>query len=158
MPLLILFILFLGIPLIEVYLFIVVGGAIGAGWTIALCIATAAVGAWLVRLQGLATVNRARLALAENRFPADAALDGICLVVAGFCLMTPGFFTDAMGFMLLIPTLRHVLLRWLLRHVDIVQTGARRTRDGTIEGDFEVVDEPGGKIGHHPDSRWRRDP
>jgi UPF0716 protein FxsA len=157
MPVLILFALFLGIPLIEVYLFIVVGGAIGAGWTIALCIATAAVGAWLVRLQGLATVNRARQALAENRFPADAALDGICLVVAGFCLMTPGFFTDAVGFLLLIPPFRRFLQKFVLRHVDIVQTGGVRRRDGTIEGDYEVVDEPVGTIGNNPDSRWRRD-
>ncbi len=158
MPLLILFILFLGIPLIEVYLFIVVGGAIGVGWTIALCIATAAVGAWLVRLQGLATVNRARQAMAQNEFPADAALDGICLVIAGFCLMTPGFFTDAIGFLLLVPPLRHALQRAFLRHVKVVHTEGRRQRDGTIDGDYEVVDEPTGAISHNPDSQWRREP
>jgi UPF0716 protein FxsA len=158
MPLLILFVLFLGIPLIEVYLFIVVGGAIGAGWTIALCIATAAIGAWLDRLQGLATVNRARQALAENRFPADVALDGICLVVAGFCLMTPGFFTDAVGFLLLVPPFRRFLQKFVLRHVQIVQTGGARRRDGTIDGDYEVVDEPVGALERNPDSRWRREP
>lgn len=158
MPLLILFILFLGIPLLEVYLFVVIGGAIGVGWTIALCLATAAIGAWLVRLQGLATVGRAREALAQNRFPAAAALDGICLVIAGFFLITPGFFTDAMGFLLLVPPLRHLLQRAALSHVEIVQAGGTRRRDGTIDGEYEVVEEPAGMIGRNTNSRWRRDP
>jgi len=158
MPVLILFILFLGIPLIEVYLFIVVGGLIGAGWTIALCLATAAVGAWLVRLQGMATVQRARQALSENRFPADAALDGICLVVAGFFLITPGFFTDTLGFLLLVPPVRHALQRWALRHVEVIHTGGRHARDGTIDGEYEVVDEPTAMLAHNPKSRWRREP
>jgi len=158
MPLLILFILFLGIPLLEVYLFVVIGGAIGVGWTIALCLATAGLGAWLVRLQGLATVGRAREALAQNRFPADAALDGICLVIAGFFLITPGFFTDTLGFLLLVPPLRRMVQRLALSNLDIVRTGGARRRDGTIEGEYDVVEEPAGMIGRNPNSRWRRDP
>ena len=156
MPLLILFVLFLGIPLIEVYLFILVGGAIGAGWTIALCLVTAGLGAWLVRLQGMATVNRARNALGENRFPAEEAFDGVCLVVAGFLLMTPGFFTDVIGFLLLVPPLRRFLQARLARHVEVAGMAAGRTRDGTIEGEYEVVDDIQGTIEHNPDSRWRR--
>ena len=148
MPLLILFVLFLGIPLIEVYLFIVVGGAIGAGWTIGLCLLTAGLGAWLVRLQGMATVNRARSALGENRFPAEEAFDGVCLVVAGF--------TDVIGFLLLGPPLRRFLQARLARHVEVAGMAAGRSRDGTIEGEYEVVDDIQGTIEHNPDSRWRR--
>ncbi len=156
MPLLILFVLFFAVPLIEVYLFILVGGQIGAGWTIALCLATAGVGAWLVRLQGMATVNRAREALAQNRYPADEAFDGICLVIGGFMLMTPGFFTDAIGFLLLVPPLRRILQGFLARRVRTAASAHAQARDGTIEGDYEVVDDIKGSITHNPDSRWRR--
>ena len=72
--------------------------------------------------------------------------------------MTPGFFTDAVGFLLLIPPFRRFLQKAVLRRVEIVKTGGRRTPDGTIEGDYEIVDEAGGTIGHNPESRWRRDP
>ena len=92
-----LFILLLVVPIVEIALFIKVGGLIGVWPTIGIVIATALAGAALLRRQGLATLRSARASLADNRFPIDEVFDGLCLAVAGALLLTPGFFTDAVG-------------------------------------------------------------
>jgi len=103
-------VLFLVVPIIEIYLLIQVGQVIGAGWTILLVVLTAVIGVWLLRMQGLATLTRAQQRLLENQLPAREILEGMALVVAGAFLLTPGFFTDAIGFLLLFPPTRMALV------------------------------------------------
>ena len=98
--------LFLVIPIIEIYLLIQVGQVIGAGWTIFLVVLTAVIGVALLKHQGLSTLNRAQLKMQQNELPAREILEGMGLVVAGALLLTPGFFTDAVGFFLLFPPTR----------------------------------------------------
>jgi UPF0716 protein FxsA len=98
--------IFLVVPIIEIYLLIQVGQVIGAGWTIFLVVLTAVLGVWLLRIQGLSTLMRAQRKLQENELPAREILEGMGLVVAGALLLTPGFFTDALGFFLLFPPTR----------------------------------------------------
>ncbi len=99
-------IIFLLVPIVEIYLLIQVGQVIGAGWTILLVVLTAVIGVWLLRIQGLSTLTRAQQKLQENELPAREILEGMGLVVAGALLLTPGFFTDAVGFLLLFPPTR----------------------------------------------------
>lgn len=105
MPLLLL-LLFIGIPIAEIALFIEIGERIGLGWTLFSILATALAGTWLVRQQGMQTMARAREAMAQNRMPVDEVIAGVCILLAGALLLTPGFLTDALGFVLLIPPLR----------------------------------------------------
>jgi len=107
MPLL--FLLFLAVPFVEIWLLIKVGAVIGAGWTILLVVATAVVGAGLVRAQGLSTISRIQKELAGGNLPADEVIQGLFLLVSGALLVTPGFFTDAVGFALLVPAVRRFL-------------------------------------------------
>ncbi|MBO6782882.1 MAG: FxsA family protein [Alphaproteobacteria bacterium] len=114
MPLLILA-LFIGVPLIEIYLFIVVGGSIGVWATIGLVILTALIGTALLRHQGLATLARAQAEMQEDRLPVRELFTGVCLLFGGALLLTPGFLTDAIGFALLVPQLREIIGRGLWR-------------------------------------------
>lgn len=98
--------LFLAVPIVEIYLLIQVGQVIGAGWTILLVVLTAVIGVWLLRIQGLSTLTRAQRKLQDNELPAREILEGMGLVVAGALLLTPGFFTDGIGFLLLFPPTR----------------------------------------------------
>jgi UPF0716 protein FxsA len=124
---LILFALFLGIPLAEIALFVVIGGRIGVLATIAIVIVTAFAGAWLVRRQGLETLNRARADIERNVVPAGAMSEGLAILVAGAFLLTPGFLTDTIGFALLIPPVRRSLItaigNWLASRVTVVDMG-----------------------------------
>ena len=109
MPLLLL-LLFIGLPLIEVYFLIKVGSVIGALPTIAMAILTAILGTWLVRHQGFGVLMRVRDAAARDQVPALELLDGALILVAGLFLLLPGFLTDIVGFLLLIPPLRRLLI------------------------------------------------
>jgi UPF0716 protein FxsA len=109
--------LFVGAPLIELYFLIQVGSVIGALPTILLSILTAVIGGWLVKLQGLQVLMRVREMLDRGETPALEVLDGAVLLLCGFALLLPGFVTDAIGFLLLIPPVRHALVR---RYIDIV--------------------------------------
>lgn len=108
MPLFLL--LFIGLPLIELYILIQVGAEIGAFSTILLSVLTAVLGAWLVRHQGFSVLRRVRELLDRHELPAIEVVDGALLLVAGLCLLLPGFVTDSFGFMLLIPPLRRILI------------------------------------------------
>lgn len=113
-PFQLLLLAFLLVPMVEIYLLIKVGSVIGALPTVLLVIFTAVLGAFLLRLQGFSTLQRVRLSLARGEVPAAALFEGLLLLVAGALLLTPGFFTDTLGFLLLIPPLRQRLARWLL--------------------------------------------
>lgn len=111
--------LFVIVPVIEIALFIEIGGRIGLWSTLGLVFLTAIVGTWLLRAQGLATLQRARGELDAGRLPARELFDGACLLVAGAFLLTPGFFTDGVGFLLLLPPFRIVLRRYFAQRVTV---------------------------------------
>ena len=138
------FILFLVVPFVEIYLLVEIGARIGAPWTILLVVMTAIVGAWLVRVQGLATWRRFQASLARNELPATALVEGLCLLIAGALLLTPGFFTDAAGFACLIPPLRRTLIKHLLRRgVWKAAAGPARPRDSSkpLDGNYKRIDD-----------------
>ena len=103
-------IIFIAIPLLEIFLFIQVGGAIGAWLTLFLVVATAVIGINMLRRQGLRTLRNAQLRMAEDKLPAYELLEGLLLLIAAVVLITPGFFTDAVGFALLISRFRYWLI------------------------------------------------
>lgn len=113
----ILIVLFILAPIAEIYVLLTAGGAFGVLPVIAACLGTAFLGGWLIRLQGMAALNAARLDMNEGRLPVASAIDGALLFVAAPLLMTPGFITDALGFLLLVPPLRHALARYLLEKI-----------------------------------------
>ena len=108
------FLIFLLVPLVEIYFLIKVGSLVGAGWTIILVVFTAVLGAFLVRAQGFAVFTRVQLQLAKGHLPALEMLEGLLLFVAGTLLLTPGFFTDAVGFVFLVPPLRRKIITHLI--------------------------------------------
>ena len=109
--------LFITVPLLELYVLIEVGSGIGGLNTIALCLVTAAIGGWLVREQGLATLWDARRNLAQGQPPAAHMAHGLMIALAGVLLFTPGFITDTVGFALLVPPLRRMLIaRFVPQH------------------------------------------
>ena len=138
--------LFLVIPIIEVYLLIEVGGIIGAGWTILLIVLTAIVGVNLLRQQGISTLMRANQAMSQGQVPAMEMMEGLFLAVGGALLITPGFFTDVLGFICLIPFTRRGIIRALLLNSTVaasytVHQESRGKQDShTIEGEYHRED------------------
>lgn len=124
--LLLLFLLFTGVPLIELALLIEVGQRVGTAPTIGLVVLTGVVGAALARRQGFAIVGRIRAELAVGRVPAAHLLDGLLVLVAAVLLVTPGLLTDGIGFLLLLPPTRTAVRLALLR------MGRRWLREGRI--------------------------
>ena len=136
-----LFLLFLIVPLLEIYFLIKVGDVIGAGWTIFAVVSTAVIGAGLLRIQGTSTLLRAQSNLLKGAIPAMEMMEGFALALSGVLLLTPGFFTDAFGFMLLIPPVRRWLIGRKLQQVTFTQhryTSQEDPNSTIIEG--EVVD------------------
>ncbi len=105
--------IFLIVPLLEIYILIQVGQVIGALWTVFFVVLTAVIGIQLLKQQGLSTLMRAQQKLSTGELPAEEMLEGFALVIAGAFLLTPGFFTDAFGFLLLIPPTRKLMIRAL---------------------------------------------
>jgi len=144
-----LFFLFVGVPIIEIALFIQVGGAIGLWPTLAIVVLTAFIGTSLMRAQGLMTLGRLQNALATGQNPTDPMAQGAMILVAGVLLLTPGFFTDSIGFLLLIPQVRVALMAWISSRISSGQFTAfsstqrnnQRSGDGTIDGEYTVLDD-----------------
>ena len=148
----ILFLLFLVVPLVEIFFLIQVGQVIGAGWTIFLVVATAVIGAFLLRLQGFQTLQRAQTSMARGEIPAMEMLEGLCLLVSGALLLTPGFVTDTLGFLLLVPPVRQIMIGQMLKNSQMIfsrrssahfqqrySDSGKRRDESVIEG--EVVDD-----------------
>ncbi len=106
--------LFIGMPVLEMYLLIKVGGVIGALPTIGLVVLTAMVGLALLRRQGMSTLFHAQQKLDSGELPLQEVVEGIFLAVGGALLLTPGFVTDFIGFCCLIPGLRHRILSQII--------------------------------------------
>lgn len=119
----ILFVLFIVVPILEMWVLIEVGSRIGALPTIGLVFLTAVVGVTLLRQQGLSTILRANQRLRTGEIPATEMGEGIFLAVGGALLLTPGFVTDGVGFACLIPGVRRWLLKRILKRVRVVQFG-----------------------------------
>ena len=113
-----LFIAFTLIPVIEIYLFIKVGGAIGALNTVIIVILTAFAGAYLARIQGMQTMFKVQSSLQQGIIPKEELIDALLIFVAGILLLTPGFLTDACGLLLLYPSTRYHFKRYLRRKFD----------------------------------------
>lgn len=144
-PFAILLVALLGVPLLEIYCLISVGRLIGAGTTILVVILTAVLGAWLLRLQGLQTLARARSATANGELPAQELVEGLILLASGIVLLTPGFITDAIGFIGLVPGIRRRAAAALLRHLLIRAHPDRHVHASSsniIEGAFRREDPP----------------
>jgi len=114
LPLLIL--LFVVVPIAELYVIVQVGEAIGALPTIALLIADSIFGSWLLRAQGRAVWRRFRTTLATGRPPARETVDGALVILGGALMLAPGFITDAFGILLLLPPTRAAVRRMIVRH------------------------------------------
>jgi UPF0716 protein FxsA len=140
----ILFALFLLIPLLEIYLLIKVGSQIGALATVFLVVFTAVLGALLLRHQGLYTYAKVQQATARGELPTMAMLEGLVLLICGAMLLTPGFFTDALGFLGLVPPLRRALILKVLErgviHAQQAPPGQRPPGQRTIEGEYRRDD------------------
>jgi UPF0716 protein FxsA len=151
MPFLLLLIVFVAVPILEIYVIIQVGQAIGALWTIALLIADSVLGSLLMRSQGRAAWRRFQLALSEGRVPAREVIDGVLVIFGGAFLLTPGFCSDVFGLLFLLPPTRAVIRRIIIRRVGFgflgaipgvnVRGAARAPRPGAdVEGTATEID------------------
>ncbi len=112
-------VLFIVIPLVELYFIIKVGEFIGAFWTIVLVLLTAFIGVNLLRYQGLNMLARAQRNMAQGTLPAQEMMEGMVLAVGAVLLITPGFITDTLGFLCLIPVTRRTIIRGIISRANI---------------------------------------
>jgi UPF0716 protein FxsA len=113
-----LFLIFAVVPVVELAILIKVGSIIGTWNTIAIVILTALVGAYMVKLEGLGVIYRIQRNLEEGVFPAEELIDGMMILIAGALLLTPGFFTDITGFLMVVPFTRNILKRAARRYFE----------------------------------------
>lgn len=128
------FLLFVLIPIAEMWLLIEVGSQIGALATIGLVMLTAVIGLALLRQQGFSTLMRAQQRMESGQIPAKEMGEGIFLAVGGALLLTPGFMTDAIGFACLIPGVRQVIMGALLKRMQFVSVSSFQR--GSQQGPF----------------------
>ena len=148
------FLALVAVPIIEIALFIQVGGWIGLWPTIAIVILTAAIGTMLLRQQGVAALGDLQSRLSEGRDPSHALAHGAMILIAGIVLLTPGFFTDAVGFLLLIPPVRDLVIQAVGNRIRVQsasfhtsgqwpgQTPAEPASQSVIDGDYQDVTPP----------------
>lgn len=151
---------FIAVPMIEIALFIQVGGFIGLWWTLAIVLATAVAGSVLVRMQGALALAQLRGSLQELRDPTEPIAHGALILFAGALLLTPGFFTDTIGLLLLVPAVRSSVLRYLATRIRVERfsvggaPGPREPhRPDVIDGDFVEIDPDNDP---RPPSGWTR--
>lgn len=113
-----LILLFTVVPAIELALLIKIGQFIGVAYTMGIVIFTGVTGAYLAKMQGLITLRRIQDDVNQGQMPADKLFDGVLILCSGILLLTPGFVTDLIGFMGLIPWTRNVFKRWLKRKIE----------------------------------------
>jgi UPF0716 protein FxsA len=139
-----LLIAFIAVPLIEIGLFIQVGGLIGLWPTLLIVLVTAVLGTYLVRSQGLAALGQLQNSFSSLRDPTEPLVHGAMILFAGALLLTPGFFTDAFGFALLVPQIRQLFYQAIRARVKVASFGTPgqgpqrydSRDDGVIEGEF----------------------
>ena len=136
------FIIFIGMPAIEIFLLIKVGGQIGALNTVVLIFLTAIIGIYFAKLEGIKTIRSGAINLYQNKMPVYEIVSGASIAFAALLLVIPGFFTDTLGFLLLIPFTRKILIKSLVRRKSS-QTNqeSSNTLDGEIIEDKDKRDE-----------------
>lgn len=141
---------FIAVPLIEIALFIQVGGAIGLGWTLLIVVITAVIGTYLVRQQGLQALGQVKSSFNEMRDPSEALAHGAMILFSGALLLTPGFFTDAVGFALLVPGVRLAVFNWARTKVKVSHFSShprqRPAESDIIDGEYSEVPEHRGEV------------
>jgi UPF0716 protein FxsA len=145
MPLLALVAIFIVVPLAELYVILKVGDAIGAVWTILLLAADSVLGSLLLRAQGRSVWRRFNDALGVGRMPHREVLDGVLVIFGGAFLITPGFITDIVGLILLIPPTRALVRRMLVRRLGR-RVEVRTRQRGDVEGTATEYDVPPGRL------------
>jgi UPF0716 protein FxsA len=143
-----LFVVFVVVPLVEIYVLVQVGQVIGAGWTIALLVLDAMLGTWLIKHEGARAWRALREALEGGRMPATEIADGALILLGGTLMLAPGFVTDALGILLILPFTRPLFRRLLAAAVarrlvvdvlDVRRPGPGPTQGPVVRG--EVVDD-----------------
>ena len=141
-----LFLLFVAVPLIEIALFIQIGGFLGLWTTLAIVVATAFLGTWLVRTQGAIAMNQVRGSFSQMQDPSEPLANGAMILFAGALLLTPGFFTDAIGFLLLFPPFRAAAFKYAKSRITVQSFtvgGAAQPRQNqpsnVIDGEYTEV-------------------
>ena len=109
------FLLFIGIPALEIFLIIKIGGQIGALSTVTLIFLTAVIGVYFAKLEGIRTLRSGLTNMYQNKIPINEIIGGASIAIAALFLIIPGFFTDTIGFLLLIPFTRKILISFLIR-------------------------------------------
>ena len=144
---LLLLIIFILIPVIEISLFIEIGSFIGSFNTILLIFTTALIGVYFVRQQGISTYSKLYNQLQNQEAPIQTMFEGLVILISGILLITPGFFTDALGFLGLIPLTRVILIKIVANSI-LSRYGMKNQSpdDGSIEGDFEEINDDEDKI------------
>lgn len=143
-----LFFLFIGVPIIEIALFIQVGGWLGLWPTLAIVVLTAIAGTMMVRSQGARALANLQRSFNDLNDPTEPLAHGAMILFSGALLLTPGFFTDALGFALLIPAFRKFVMREIGKRIQVNSVVAGQTQwttdpgETVIDGDYEVEDDP----------------
>tara|TARA_B100000963_G_C22428579_1_gene581029 strand:+ start:25 stop:444 length:420 start_codon:yes stop_codon:yes gene_type:complete len=135
-----LLLIILFIPLIEIYFFIQIGGQIGAFNTILVILLTAVVGVYFARLQGLSTLKSGITQLYSNQIPVYEMMSGAALTLAALLLIIPGFATDIIGFLLIIPVTRNIFFKFLSKKYTKQKSANEKAKDDLIEGEYEDKD------------------
>ena len=125
------------IPLIEIYLFIEIGGQIGAGYTIIFILLTAVIGLYFAKLEGINTIRSGMNQLINNQIPIYEMISGAALAFAAVLLIIPGFATDIIGFLLIIPFTRNLLFKFITKKYEKTKVSGE---DDLIEGEYEDKD------------------
>jgi UPF0716 protein FxsA len=134
---------FIVVPLVELYVIVQVGHAIGALGTIALLLVVSLVGAWLTKHEGFIVLQRVRERLARGEVPGREMIDGLLVLLGGVLLLVPGFVTDAAGIILLFPPTRALARAWLRRRFSLQVTTIepyRRRGPDRRDGPDDVID------------------
>ena len=144
------FLFFIVIPLIEVMLFITIGKYIGLWNTIIIIIITGIIGAILVKSQGITILNKALGEIKSNKIPIFSIFEGIAILIAGAFLLTPGFLTDTLGCILLIPKTRNLIISYITTHLKKRTVYKEKStyypdeedkKNKIFEGDYEEIDD-----------------
>ena len=129
------FLLFIGLPALEIFLLIKIGGQVGALNTVALIFLTAIIGIYFAKVQGIQTLKSGILNLYQNKIPFYEMISGASIAIAALLLIIPGFFTDTIGFLLLIPFTRKIFIKLAFKNKPITNT---KKESDTIDG--EIID------------------
>lgn len=150
--------LFIIIPLVELYVIIAVGEEIGAFWTVILVLLTAVIGVNLLRMQGMNTLARAQRSMAQGAVPALEMMEGLALAVAGVLLITPGFITDTIGFLCLFPASRQAIIRYIMARSSVhTAMGGFQSHQHQEPSSKAAGTDPAKKTGRTLEGEYRRE-